>query len=210
MENELLYRYYDYLCNSENTITNLISTLIKENTNGDNSIYLAGLENSIKSQKSFENKCNRNDRTLPKIFYVYDIIRYTVILPVECFYDKYMLILKSFKNKGINFFRVKNTWIHFDRDIPYRGINVLFYYKDGIVFEVQFHTLDSYRVNMLTHNLYEDLMRCYDLKMIQDIKCKLYKYVESIKTPNEIYNIIEYKNERELLNYIIEYSKKLL
>lgn len=210
MEDELLYRYYYYLCNCESIITNLILNIIKENTNENDSVYLAGLKNNIKSKESFENKCNRNDRIFPKIFYIYDILRYTIILPVEFFYNKYVLILNSFKNKGIEIFRVKNTWIHFDKDIPYRGINVLLYYKNSIVFEVQFHTLESYNENMSTHNLYEELLKCYDPKRVQDIKYRLYKYVGSIKTPHGVYNISEYKNEKELLDRIIEYSKNLL
>lgn len=44
MEDELLYRYYYYLCNCESIITNLILNIIKENTNENDSVYLAGLK----------------------------------------------------------------------------------------------------------------------------------------------------------------------
>ena len=50
MEDELLYRYYYYLCNCESIITSLILTIIKENTNENDSIYLTGLKNNIKSR----------------------------------------------------------------------------------------------------------------------------------------------------------------
>ena len=51
MEDELLYRYYYYLCNCESIITNLILNIIKENTNENDSVYLAGLKNNIKTKE---------------------------------------------------------------------------------------------------------------------------------------------------------------
>lgn len=119
-------------------------------------------------------------------------------------------MINSFKKNGLEIYRIKNTWIKFDRDIPYKGINILFGYKNGIVLEIQLHTYDSYRMNLNTHELYVELLACTDNETIKRIKQKMNERVSMLKIPDDIICIAEYNNEKKMLNDILKYAMNLL
>lgn len=204
-----LKKYYDYLVRREPIITSYMQQLIITSNAHGIDVYLIGEENRIKSFKSYINKCNRSDRIFPPIFYTYDVLRYTLILPVISFKELYLQIVNELK-KTFTLYRVKNTWIKFDKDIPYRGINTIFANEKGILFEVQFHTIDSYNANIETHKLYEMLL--YGLNSCREknlIKNAMLSYVNVLDTPMGAYSIFDYDNSKELLKLITRSIKTL-
>ena len=199
-----LMKCYNYLIHMEPQITDFMQrTIFNLNTLGLEVSFI-GDENRINSVHSFLQKCNRPDREFSSIFYIYDILRYTLILPLNSFKDYYFQIVSKII-ETYDLYRVKNTWIKFDKDIPYKGINTIFASKGGILFEVQFHTLDSYIANIKTHELYERLL--YDSKAGNEeslIKNEMLTYIKDLDVPRGIYDIFDYDNSKELLNLITE------
>ncbi|MEL7571314.1 MAG: head morphogenesis protein, partial [Eubacteriaceae bacterium] len=58
------------------------------------------------------------------------------------------------KNKGYTTINIYNTWNY--EFYPYKGINTVVKTPDGIVFELQYHTPESYKLkNGELHKLYE-------------------------------------------------------
>ncbi|HEV3172272.1 MAG TPA: hypothetical protein VGZ32_18130 [Actinocrinis sp.] len=83
-----------------------------------------------------------------------DSVRYTFKLPGEgtAYTDGVNTALRRFQDVGVENVKFKNTW---DRD-DYKGINS--FWRDprtGHVFEMQFHTQESFDAKMVTHELYE-------------------------------------------------------
>lgn len=118
---------------------------------------MVGLEYRLKKEDSLARKI-LSDAELLKIdlkdasLKINDVLRYTVVANEEKFTNHYFSYMFKLKKKGYTINRVKNT---FKDGVTYKGINTLIE-KEGVVFELQFHTLQSIEVkeNGL-HTLYE-------------------------------------------------------
>ncbi len=113
-----------------------------------------GLEHRLKTVASLSEKLTNTPRAE-----VFDALRYTITYPDDALGANSLAALKQFEDKGFEVLRVKNT---FREGAPYKGINVVLRSpKDPAsgaapqLFEVQFHTPDSYRINKTTHEIYE-------------------------------------------------------
>ena len=119
-------------------------------------VNLAGLEYRLKDFKSLERKVigrmTSGDDLVQVLKDINDVIRYTAILDENDFIEQYQDLQNQLIKQGYRFVRVKNTW----RDgQAYKGINA-FVEKGGVVFELQFHTKDSFALkNGELHRLYE-------------------------------------------------------
>jgi hypothetical protein len=83
-----------------------------------------------------------------------DSVRYTLKLPSQgtAYTDGVNTAIRRFQDAGFENVKFKNTW---DRP-DYKGINS--FWRDpqtGHVFEMQFHTQESFDAKMVTHELYE-------------------------------------------------------
>ena len=81
-----------------------------------------------------------------------DIIRYTIQLPEDKFYDKYIQVNMLIKKKGYDIIKLKNSW---EDNSPYKGINTVLK-KGNLCFEMQYHTEKSLKVKEINHKLYEE------------------------------------------------------
>jgi hypothetical protein len=84
-----------------------------------------------------------------------DSVRYTLEFPGEgsAYTDGVNTVIGRFHAAGIENVKFKNTW----GSPGYRGINS--FWRDpgtGHVFEMQFHTQESFDAKMVTHELYEE------------------------------------------------------
>lgn len=128
-------------------------------------IKLVGLEHRLKTKDSLQRKM-RNEyaeavakgenitlqATAEKMS---DVNRYTAIIDVEKFVDKYFDVHNSLIAKGYEVVKVKNTFKV--SDAPYKGINNNYRTPDGVIFELQFHTEESfYMKEKINHPLYEE------------------------------------------------------
>lgn len=84
---------------------------------------------------------------------MHDVIRYTILLQFDEFVSDYEKTVHTLKQKGYNLLAVKNTWRN---GASYKGINTN-WIKAGQVFELQFHTQESFHLkNSQLHQLYEE------------------------------------------------------
>jgi len=81
-----------------------------------------------------------------------DSVRYTLKLPEDSYTDGVNQTIAKFHDAGFENVKFKNTW----GSDAYKGINS--FWRDpqtGHVFEMQFHTQESFDAKMTTHDLYE-------------------------------------------------------
>lgn len=84
--------------------------------------------------------------------------------------------------------KLKNTWL--DEMNPYNGINVQIEAPNGQVFELQFHTPESFELkNGVLHELYEQL-RCIDNEnIIMELVERMQELSNQLVRPNNIKDI---------------------
>lgn len=83
-----------------------------------------------------------------------DVLRYTYIVDDKLFYNCFPKIRETLKDKGYNFYRIKNSLKR--KGVMYRGVNTVVKMPDGYLFELQFHTSDSLEIKEIVHKLYEE------------------------------------------------------
>ena len=118
---------------------------------------LVGLENRLKSPHSIKRKIEAEvadgfskSLSLNKIR---DAIRYTTVFKENDFVTRYKAMQYLLAIEGYKTIVVKNTW---KNDSAYKGVNTFIQNEDGDVFEMQYHTQQSFDVkNGLLHKLYE-------------------------------------------------------
>lgn len=125
---------------------------------------VVGLEHQLKSEESLTRKIA--DRAAPRIkklgieaaikqeaANINDALRYTVRIPNEQYTNTYEAIRKTLEGQGFKAEKIGNAW---NGRIPYRGINTTFKSPSGQVFELQFHTIESFAMKTNLHGLYEE------------------------------------------------------
>lgn len=118
---------------------------------------LVGLENRLKGASSIKRKIEAEiadgfskSKSLNKIR---DAIRYTTVFKEKDFVTRYKAMQHLLAIKGYKTIVVKNTW---KNDSAYKGVNTFIQNENGDVFEMQYHTQQSFDVkNGLLHKLYE-------------------------------------------------------
>lgn len=118
---------------------------------------LVGLDFRLKSQSSLKRKIETeiadgftHSQAVNKIR---DAIRYTTVFKEKDFVTRYKAMQYLLAIKGYKTIVVKNTW---KNDSAYKGVNTFIQNENGDVFEMQYHTQQSFDVkNGLLHKLYE-------------------------------------------------------
>ncbi len=158
---------------SEPVITTDLQTIAKQ-TNGE----MVGLEYRFKSKESLTRKINdstarqttilmRNGMSQKEAFStaiskqtnkINDALRYTISFPTGKYRAGYEATLNSLQQKGYKIERIWDTWLDAgtSKDSGYRGINATVVGQNGQKFELQFHTPESFKMKMGTHELYEE------------------------------------------------------
>lgn len=117
--------------------------------------YMMGLAYKLKTQESLAGKLERKsaEKNVSVGDYgsrVADALRYTMIAPSDNYAEATQSAIDDFRRQGYRV-DVENTW---GPDTPYKGVNTNLT-RDGLTFELQFHTEDSFNVKMAQHGLYE-------------------------------------------------------
>ena len=119
---------------------------------------MAGLDYRFKGRESLirkiESKTWRRDATPARAAAnITDVLRYTVLLDGESFVSQYWQLQEQLAASGYQTNKVSNTW---RKNAVYKGINTTII-KNGQVFELQFHTEQSFNLkNNELHKLYEE------------------------------------------------------
>ena len=123
-----------------------------------------------------------------------DLIRYTVACSPFGFYKEYETIVTQLVKKGYKPVKVKNTWESYTEKRPYRGINCVFASPEKQLFEIQFHTAESYAAGQLTHSLYEAARKpgVYGTKVADVLNEIQYTIYNALTKPVDIGRIKNY------------------
>jgi len=118
---------------------------------------LVGLGNRFKGEERFKEKVSdelraKPDRSIAVISEnMPDAVRYTFQFDREDYVDGYWNTLGCMERHGCEMELSRNSW-----DSPqYKGINTRWRTPAGQLFEVQFHTPESFEAKQLTHTAYE-------------------------------------------------------
>ena len=136
---------YDEIAKTEPEITRFLTSLAdKEKVN------MLGLEYRLKSKdKTIEKIVTRKEAK--SIRDLYDVVRYTVEVDVEEYYEKKENIITAMEAQGYKVIKEKDTW-----NLPgYKGVNIKMVNPDNSKFELQFHTKESFQAKEDAHKLYE-------------------------------------------------------
>lgn len=119
-----------------------------------------GLEYRIKTKESFLEKVRKNFNPDGNEYEIKDIIRYTLGAGADNLSDKTLKVIDKFEQEGYNTIKIKNTW---EPDSSYNGINTFIKTPNGQVFEMQYHTPESFKLkNGELHKLYEKQRKILD------------------------------------------------
>ena len=149
--------YYDKAVLNEPDITNQVNQ-VAESAGMDT----LGLEYRIKTKESFLEKVRKNYNPEGNEYEIKDIVRYTLGSSADSLSEKTLKVIDKFEKEGYNTIRVKNTW---NPDSSYNGINTFIKAPSGQIFEMQYHTPESFKLkNGELHKLYEQQRKISDYR----------------------------------------------
>ena len=122
---------------------------------------LAGFEHRLKTRPSLLRKMHQilhdNPGLAPADVLINDALRYTIEVddqPPGRHAEAIRTAFARLESAGHRVLRVKNYWPRGDN---YSGVNSVLVAPDGLEWELQFHTADSFRIKMRDYSLYEEL-----------------------------------------------------
>jgi hypothetical protein len=125
---------------------------------------------------------------------VNDALRFTITYPGESLTGSVESALDRLRGQGYEVLQVQNSWVTGNR---YKGINVDLKAPDGQLFELQFHTPDSWQLKQQTHGLYEVVRDPgYPLAVRQRAHEELVRLSSGLEHPPEIERIGTLKTYR--------------
>jgi hypothetical protein len=120
---------------------------------------LVGLEHRLKGMERFKEKVATELRAKPERSIteitgrMADSLRYTYQCDENSYAGAYRNICTQLEARGSELIVCRNYW----NDTDYKGVNTRWLSTNGQIFEVQFHTADSFQAKQLTHSAYERL-----------------------------------------------------
>jgi hypothetical protein len=127
---------------------------------------LVGLENAIKDVFGIEDKIRRlvawsgGRRTAEEVAQsITDVLRFTMEFDTSSYADGVRAAIDLLERDGFFVYELDNRWTS-PMGGTYRGINVVVRDPAGYLFELQFHTTESFQVKQHeNHTLYEERRR---------------------------------------------------
>lgn len=152
-QNYQVREQYKDIARNEPKITASLQSIEKDFAD----VQLVGLEYRLKGEGRFKEKIAEKlaDQPLRDPGEIarstHDAIRYTYEIPTESYAKGYEKISNRLTEQGHEMMLSRNSW-----DNPtYKGINSRWRTPEGQIFEVQFHTPESFQAKQQTHRAYE-------------------------------------------------------
>lgn len=146
---------------------------------------MAGIENRIKSKKRYLQKISDKFSPEGNTYEVKDIIRYTYTSDPLNLSEKTLKAIDTHKHMNYNTIEIKNTWLN--RYNPYNGINTVVKSPSGQLFEIQYHTPESYRIKQKNHDAYEEWRELPEgSERAKELNRKMFAEYKGITIPKEI------------------------
>lgn len=174
--------YYNKAVECEPEITAYVKAAAKQAV-----MDMAGVDNRIKSKDSYLNKIRRKYDSDGGQYEVKDILRYTYTASAEELVEKVLKAIELYAGSGYNAVEIKNYWL--DKQSPYNGINTTLRSLNGQVFELQYHTPESFKVKSgKMHELYEKQRHIKDVGSREYIELgdQMFELSDSMEIPKGI------------------------
>ncbi len=162
------------------------------------SIRLVGLENCIKGVDRFKEKVAeglalKHERAVGQIIKAMpDALRYTYQLPVSGYVDSFRATCDRLQEHGYRWVFCRNSWENLD----YKGVNTRWRNPAGQLFEVQFHTADSFAAKQFTHEAYERLRNTStDPREMGELRQFQRTVSAVIKIPDRVSEILDFREK---------------
>jgi hypothetical protein len=183
---------------SEKRITEHLKEAERENAHSG---WLEGLDHRLKGEERLKQKIAESLRIAPAkapdevIREIPDSIRYTLCFQPDNYTDGYQDVKERMQLNGYRMVYSKNHWNY---DLEYKGTNTRWVDGEGYLFEVQFHTPESYHAKQeVTHKSYERIRsRMTDRSERQELEAFQREVCSWITVPSNTVGIEDY-DERE-------------
>jgi len=197
---EVRKKNYLKIINNEEKITNKVSTsLDKHNTKMKGETY------AIKQPDSFDRKIDQEMRErgmteMQAAEYLNDVIRYTSISSGKTLAKDTENVINDLKNDGHKVLSIKNTWS--DDKNPYKGINVKMMDEDGVKYEIQFHTAQSFNMKEVKQHPYYEEYRKHTTtaERKEELTAIMWKFITENKHWNRPADIENVNSDRIKIN----------
>lgn len=175
---ELWADEYDETLAHEPQTTQMVADIAKEC-----GMTTAGLEHRIKSRESYNTKVESRGGATNDIS---DLLRYTLTSAPSELSENITTCIDLFSAKGYNTIRIKNTWG--SKVNPYRGINTILQSPEGLKFEVQYHTPESFNLkNGRMHEIYEkQRVLPHESTEWRALNAEMFRLADNLTIPNDI------------------------
>lgn len=172
--------YYKNTLKNEPQITALVKDIADKFE-----IETRGFEFRMKTQKSYHDKLENHDTLNGNEYEVKDILRYTFIFSADVLTEKTLMVIDTFRKLGYDTVEIKNYWLK--KFYPYNGINTVIISKDGLKFELQYHTLESYEIKESIHKLYEEWRNLPETSQkAKELNRKMFECYKETTEPKDI------------------------
>lgn len=164
---------------------------------------IVGLENRFKEENSLVRKLEERTRERVGVFSkilsrqskkINDVLRYTIVLDRQEYVKKYEEFVRQLKANNYAVIRTFNAWLTAgtDSDLGYRGVNLTVKHFQEQIFEIQFHTPESWHLKSKNHPLYaERRLRSTPMERKKELLGQQIEDAEMILHPLEIEQIGE-------------------
>lgn len=172
--------YYNKAVSNEPDITKQVTGVAKRA-----GMETVGLQHRIKTKESYLNKIRRKYSPEGNRYEVRDILRYTYTAPANELVERMLKSIELYQAAGYNTIKVTNYWMN--KRNPYNGINTTLRAPNGQIFELQYHTPESYAAKDSMHRDYEK-WRSLDATSYEAITLRKKMFVQSagMEIPTDI------------------------
>lgn len=174
-----------------------ITDLVKK-TVEDAGGQMGGLNSRLKSEDSLTRKITTEmwrkkvsaEHVASKIN---DTNRYTGIFESDVLIEKANQVTQELSQKGFELRTLTNS---FGKKGPYQGINATFTHPDGRIFELQFHTAESFEIKSKNHGLFEEARITFDKIKKNELERIMTEKWDGFTPPNGWDSLLNY-NKKE-------------
>ncbi|MEU6998289.1 hypothetical protein [Nonomuraea sp. NPDC046570] len=193
-ENIVTGHHYDRLAAIRPEVTGSIEAIKAEVPGAD----LVGLEYQLKGIDRYKEKvaadlASTPERAVEKVTpNIPDALRYTYQFDKDDYVNGYDAVCERLRGQGFEMELSRNSW----GDSQYKGINTRWRNEDGQMFEVQFHTPESFEAKQLTHKAYERLRNpLTDGQEMKELRVFQREVAACIPVPEQVNDIHNYRKK---------------
>jgi hypothetical protein len=196
-DNEKASEAFNHIRTVEQELTMVVEVV----EHGTPDARLAGLEHRLKGEDRYKEKVandlqerlNPPSQDISEIAAkMHDVVRYTYLFPADRYGHGQQQVRQKLEDRGYELVLSRDSW----DNSQYKGVNTRWATSDSVIFEVQFHTRESYEGKQLTHGAYERL-RSGDTTEAERAELREFQHrvTACIANPADAHDFPDYRKE---------------